>query len=441
MQTGADEAAQARGYHRSAAGGPAATGVGGTSSSTRSAPTGRPSGERKDGRGSYDSGRSAGSPARSAPARGGASREEIAQRAYDPRREERRKATRVALPDDVDPRMLDADARRELRTLSKDTADLTARHLVMAGRLLDDDPEQALAHARAARALAGRVGVVREAAGLAAYAAGEWAEALSELRAARRITGRPEHLGVFADCERALGRPERALAYGDDPQLVQLSQDQRVELVIVLAGARRDLGQADAAVLTLQDPARRTTEKRPWAARLWYAYADALLEAGRTDQAQEWFAKAAAVDVDGETDAGDRLLELDGVVMEPVAEDDLEDRDGLPDDAELAELAGSIRVVPFAPEPAGADAPAGGDGEHRSPAEGQTADDAGATAVPELDGPGAASSGVPQAAFVPEADLEAEAVASPPPLGGVAVPSFVAPPGEPDEDGDLRLFE
>jgi uncharacterized protein HemY len=156
--------------------------------------------------------------------------------------------------------MLDADARRELRSLSKDTADLTARHLVMTGRLLDEDPEQALAHARAARALAGRVGVVREAAGVAAYGAGEWAEALSELRAARRITGRPEHLGVLADCERALGRPERALAYADDPQVAQLSQDERVELVIVLAGARRDLGQADAACLTLQDPARRTTD-------------------------------------------------------------------------------------------------------------------------------------------------------------------------------------
>jgi tetratricopeptide (TPR) repeat protein len=212
--------------------------------------------------------------------------------------------------------MLDKEVRTELRSLSKDTSDLVARHLVVAGRLLDEDPQQALVHARAARALAGRVGAVREAAGLTAYHAGEWADALSELRAARRITGRADHLPVMADCERALGRPEKALAYADDAAVATLDQAIRVELVIVLAGARRDLGQPDAAVLTLQDPAKRTTAKRPWAARLWYALADALLDAGRADEARGWFERAAEVDADGETDAVDRLLELDGVVLD-----------------------------------------------------------------------------------------------------------------------------
>ena len=215
-----------------------------------------------------------------------------------------------------------------------------AKHLVVTGRLLDDDPERALAHARAARAMAGRIGVVREAAGLAAYAAGEWAEALSELRTARRITGQSEHLAVLADCERALGRPERALAYADDPVVGGLPQEQRVELVIVLSGARRDLGQADAAVLVLQDPARRTTGARPWAARLWYAYADALLSAGRRDEARTWFGKVADLDVDGQTDAGDRLLELDGVVLQDLVEQDEPDDAGMPED-ELTALVSS----------------------------------------------------------------------------------------------------
>lgn len=221
--------------------------------------------------------------------------------------------------------MLDPDVRRDLRSLSKDTADLVARHLVVAGRTLDEDPQTALGHAQAARALAGRVGVVREAVGLAAYAAGEWAQALSELRAARRITGSAAHLAVQADCERALGRPERALAYGDDPDVSSLSQDERVELVIVLSGARRDLGQADAAALLLDGPARRTRRGRPWAARLWYALADALLDAGRPAQAREWFAAAADADDQGQTDAAERLLALDGVVLqvlEPPAEPD-----------------------------------------------------------------------------------------------------------------------
>lgn len=249
---------------------------------------------------------------------------EIASR-YDPRREKRRQEARVPLPDDVDPRMLDPQARTELRSLSKDTADLVARHLVMAGRLVDEDPETALTHARAARALAGRVGAVREAAGLTAYLAGEWPEALSELRTARRITGRPDHLHVMADCERALGRPERALAYGEDPAVPTLAQETRVELVIVLAGARRDLAQPEAAVVALQDPARRTSAKRPWAARLWYAYADALLDADRDEEARDWFSRAAEVDVDGETDAADRLLELDGVVLDEPEPDEGDD--------------------------------------------------------------------------------------------------------------------
>lgn len=372
------------------------------------------------------------------PARGGASREEIAQRPYDPRREERRKATRVALPDDVDPRMLDAEARKELRSLSKDTADLVARHLVVTGQLLEDEPERALQHARAARALAGRVAVVREAAGLAAYAAGEWADALSELRAARRISGRPEHLGVMADCERALRRPERALAYGDDPQLGELSQDQRVELVIVLAGARRDLGQADAAVLALQDPARRTSDRRPWAARLWYAYAAALLAAGRDGQAREWFGKAAAVDADGETDAGDRVLALDGIVL-PEEEDEGVDAAALPSEAELAELVKGIPGLDTA-------------GPGKRAADGTASEAAPAEAAPAAAEPAA----VPPVAVPP---------VNPNPASGVAPPPFAAPPaeiappartdfgadaedgphrrdgGDDGDDGDLTLFD
>jgi len=263
-------------------------------------------------------------------------REAIERREYDPRREERRKAARVALPDDVQARDLDPDARKDLRSLTKESAELVARHLVMAGRLLDDDPEQALAHARAARAMAARIGVVREATGLACYACEQWTEALAELRAARRITGRPDHLAVMADCERALGRPERALAYADDPEVPGLPQDERVELIIVLAGARSDLGQHDAAVLTLQDPAQRTTATRPWAARLWYAYADALLRAGRGEQAREWFGRVADVDTTGETDAVDRVLILDGVVLEDLDVEEEEQEVALPD-AELAD--------------------------------------------------------------------------------------------------------
>lgn len=307
-----------------------------------SAPPSR--GSRPDlpgGRGASGTGGSRPAAARGAAGRGGSTRDgtasgrpatpdrrsQIEQRAYDPRREERRKASRVPLPDDVEARMLDPEVRTELRPLNRDTADLVARHLVMAGRLIDEEPEQALLHARAARALAGRIGPVREAAGLAAYAAGEWADALAELRAARRISGSAVHLAVMADCERALGRPERALAYGEDAAVPGLEAAVRVELIIVLAGARRDLGQAEAAVLQLQDPARRTKRSREWAPRLFYAHADALLDAGRLDEARRWFSAAADADEQGATDADERVLELDGVVLSDL-QDEEQDADG-----------------------------------------------------------------------------------------------------------------
>lgn len=259
---------------------------------------------------------------------------------YDPRREARRQLARVPLPDDVDPRDLDAQSRRQLMSLSKDTADIVARHLVMAGRLMDTEPVQALAHARAARALAGRVGAVREANGLVAYTAGEWTEALSELRAARRMTGEPQHLAVMADCERALGRPDRALLVVDDPQAKALDPAAKVELMIVASGARRDLGEFGSAVALLQVPALEGPV-RPWTARLRYAFADALLDSGREDEAREWFARAAEVDEAGETDAEERVLELDGMIFH-----DLEDSE----DDTFEAVAGEVERAPEAPD-------------------------------------------------------------------------------------------
>ena len=209
---------------------------------------------------------------------------------------------------------LDEDARVELRTLPKDLAAKVSRHLVMAGRLLDEDPELAYRHAKAARRLASRVGVVREAAGFAAYHAGEWAEALAELRAARRLPGREgAYLPIMADCERGLGRPERALDLARSPEAAKLDQHDRIELRIVESGARRDLGQYAAAVVALQIPELKDKRLRPWSARLFYAYADALAEAGREDEARDGFARAAAADRDGETDAAERYAELEGL--------------------------------------------------------------------------------------------------------------------------------
>jgi tetratricopeptide (TPR) repeat protein len=184
-----------------------------------------------------------------------------------------------------------------------------AGHLVAAGLLIDEEPEAALAHARTARALGARIAVVREAVGLAAYAAGEFREAAAEIRAYRRMSGGPEHLAILADCERALGRPERALAMLDDPDVARLDAAARVELLIVASGARRDLGDAAAALALLEVAELDTGTVRPWTPRLWYAYADALVSAGRAEEAARWFSAVATID-DGETDAEERLAAL-----------------------------------------------------------------------------------------------------------------------------------
>ncbi|MGK5443790.1 tetratricopeptide repeat protein [Micromonospora sp. URMC 105] len=194
--------------------------------------------------------------------------------------------------------------------------------MVATGQLIDEDPAEALAHAMAARRLASRISAVREAVGLAAYHAGEWQTAIAELRTYHRMTGLQSHLAVLADCERALGRPERAIDLFRGADREKLDQGLAVELLIVAAGARGDLGQKDAAVAMLQVPELTAEVTQPWTARLRYAYADALLAVGRREEAREWFSRAADVDTDGETDAAERLLELDGVVIEGDDEDD-----------------------------------------------------------------------------------------------------------------------
>lgn len=218
-----------------------------------------------------------------------------------------------AVPADVTGEELDRAAKSELRTLPKELATEVARHLVMAGRLVDEDPELAYQHTLAARRRAARVGVVREACGLAAYHAGLWSVALAELRAARRLTGQEAYLAIMADAERGLGRPERALDLARSDEARRLPQAEAIEMRIVESGARRDLGQHGAAVLALQVPELKDDRLRPWSARLFYAYADALVEAGRGDEATDWFARAAAADRDGETDAAERYAEMEGL--------------------------------------------------------------------------------------------------------------------------------
>ncbi len=220
---------------------------------------------------------------------------------------------------------VDRGVKNQLRTLSKENAEGVAQHLVMVAELLDVEPEAALAHAETAVRRAGRVPAARESLGLVAYRLGDWARALGEFRTVRRLSGSSHLLPLMVDCERALGRHDKALELAQSDEANNLAIDDRVELAIVVSGIRRDLGQLDAAAAGLSDLVKRINPNRPSAARLFYAYADAKLAAGDVEVARDWFARAADADHELTTDAAERLEELDGVDVTDLLGDEEDD--------------------------------------------------------------------------------------------------------------------
>jgi tetratricopeptide (TPR) repeat protein len=233
------------------------------------------------------------------------------------------------IAEDVSFRQLAKEARERLRSLTKENAERVGAHLVMAGRLLDIDPELAYQHTQAAVARAGRIDVVREAAGLAAYRTGRYAEALRELRTARRLNGSSEHLPIMADAERGLGRPDRAIALAGTPEADTLGPFGSVELAIVVSGARLDLGQPEAALAVLD---RLAGLKGDAALRVLQARETALRAAGRGDE--------AAAMLDG-IDPKDLERAAGDVIDEEVIVFDIYDDTQQTDDTEQTDGAGN----------------------------------------------------------------------------------------------------
>jgi tetratricopeptide (TPR) repeat protein len=146
------------------------------------------------------------------------------------------------------------------------------------------------------------VAAVREAVGVAAYHAGDYAEAAREIRAYRRMSGDAGYRAVLADCERALGRPEVALRLVAEALADTPDAEETVELRLVEAGARRDLGEDAAARLVLEgalgarpDPAS-LSDADPARLRIAAAYAHLLGDLGEEALAAEWLAAVAAAD-------------------------------------------------------------------------------------------------------------------------------------------------
>jgi tetratricopeptide (TPR) repeat protein len=219
------------------------------------------------------------------------------------------------LPDWADAGELDPSIRRALRGLDPRNADAVGRHLVAAGGLLEDEPELALEHARAARDRASRLAPVREAVGVAAYHAGDFAEAARELRAYARMSGDESYRAVLADCERALGRPENALRLVQQALEAHPDPEELVEL-----GGRptpTGLGSPDLGRL-----------------RLATAYADLLDARGEPELAREWYAAIAAADPDDLTGVSEHFAEDDDEIADVDADLDVSD---VSEDEELEE--------------------------------------------------------------------------------------------------------
>lgn len=200
---------------------------------------------------------------------------------------QRNRVPEPELPEDVSAKDLDSTARMGLRALSRLNAENIARHLVMTQRLLETDPEVAYAHARYAASHAGRIAIVREAAGIAAYVAGLYSEALRELRAARRLSGMDTmYRAMEVDCERALGRPDAALRSAQNALQLDLEDDERAELAIVITGIYHDQGNDELALITIEDAIRKAPKDTETLRRLHSVRADRLEDLGRVREAE-----------------------------------------------------------------------------------------------------------------------------------------------------------
>ena len=194
--------------------------------------------------------------------------------------------------DDVTTQELERSAWRELKALTKENAEWVAGHLVMASRVIDDDPERAHKHALAAARRAGRIPVVRETVGITAYLAGDFALALRELRTYRRLSGSDDQIPLMVDCERGLGRPQKALELAGEVSRTSLPEAVQVELAIARSGARLDMGETQLALGELEIPQLSADVAFSYSPALFDSYAIVLAELGRADEAAAWGRRA-----------------------------------------------------------------------------------------------------------------------------------------------------
>ncbi len=172
-----------------------------------------------------------------------------------------------------------------------------------------EDFDEAIRLGDQAKHIALRSIAAREFLGLAYYRAGKWNDAARELSAFRRLSGSTEQNPVLADCYRAMGKPDRAVALCDEIERSRVDEAVFYEGAIVAAGALSDLGRIDEAIERLEHLELRPEVAESHHLRAWYMLADLLARRGRFTQAREWFDAVAAADPEA-TDAPERSARL-----------------------------------------------------------------------------------------------------------------------------------
>jgi tetratricopeptide (TPR) repeat protein len=173
----------------------------------------------------------------------------------------------------------------------------------------DPDPDAAVQAARRAKRAAPRAASVREALGVALYQAGDYQAARTELAAAQRISGRADLAAMLADIERALGRPERAVALFERTDRSRMESDTAAELLLVAASAYGDLGQPAAGVALIRRHARWPVELAEHHLRLAYAEGALAEQAGDPARARSAFERVVRAEPEFH-DAAERLERL-----------------------------------------------------------------------------------------------------------------------------------
>jgi tetratricopeptide (TPR) repeat protein len=164
-------------------------------------------------------------------------------------------------------------------------------------------------HASRLKSLASRSAAAREILGIAQYRRGRFREALRELQAYRRMTGRSDQNHLIADCHRALGAPEKAVPLAQEALAARVGPEVKAETVVVAASALADLGRYEEALTVLRRFRTDSGGARPYDLRIWYVTGDVLERAGQRQAAAEEFRRVVRHDADA-FDAAERLAAL-----------------------------------------------------------------------------------------------------------------------------------